>query len=70
MIVVTVNAKTHKIEAIVRGDTDTLIAEFSMLIRTIVQDEKATYCFNQAITIESEAAHRVADEKGDRHFDA
>ena len=70
MIVVAVNAKTHKREAIVRGDTDTLIAEFCMLIETILQDEKATYCFDHAITIESEAAHRVADEKGDRHFDA
>jgi len=70
MIVVAVNAKTHKREAIIRGDPDTLIAEFCMLIGAIIQDEKASYCFDQAITIANEAAHRVADEKGDRHFDA
>lgn len=70
MIVVAVNAKTQKREAIVRGDPDTLIAEFCMLLETIFQDEKATYCFEQAITIANEAAHRAFDEKGDRHFDA
>lgn len=70
MIVVAVNAKTQKREAIVRGDTDTLIAEFCMLLGTILKDEKATYCFDQAITIANEAAHRAFDEKGDRHFDA